>query len=107
MKRRHLCSSEKQTNSLTEDGEGGLVAEVGVAAEVSFVVADGGVGGDAADAAAVVGRGGAQAQAAHRREGQRPRASVHVHRRLCKRGEGMNCLSNGLSIKHVVGNLAC
>ena len=91
MKRRHLCRSEGQRNyivTLTEDGEGCLVAEVGVAAEVSFVVADCGVGGDAADAAAVVGRGGAQAQAAHRREGQRPRASVHVHRRLCNRGEG-------------------
>ena len=64
-----------------------------MAAEVPFVVADCGVGGDAADAAAVVGRGGAQAQAAHRREGQRPRASVHVHRRLCKRGEGKENLS--------------
>lgn len=47
-------------------------------------VVDGGVRGHTADAAAVVGGGGAQAEAAHRREGQRPRAGVHVHRRLWK-----------------------
>ena len=67
---------------LTEDSEEGVVAEVGVAVDVA--VEDGGVGGDAADAAAVVGGGRPQPQARHRREGQRPRARVHVHRRLCK-----------------------
>ena len=53
------------------------------------VVVDGGMRGHAADAAAVVGGGGAQAEAAHRREGQRPRAGVHVDRRLWKWKKGL------------------
>ena len=67
---------------------------------LDVAVVDGGVRGDAADAAAVVGGGGAQAQARHRREGQRARAGVHVHRRLCKQRRSR---SGGVSYDSGVG----